>query len=61
MSFNIIFGILLIATGAFSAGSFAVPFGKIKVWQWETYWMVYSLIHDWNKWFDLIFKRNCYE
>ena len=43
MSFNILFGILLIATGAFSAGSFAVPFGKIKGWQWETYWMVYSL------------------
>lgn len=43
MSFNILFGILLIATGAFSAGSFAVPFGKIKGWKWETYWMVYSL------------------
>jgi L-rhamnose-H+ transport protein len=43
MSFNIILGILLIATGAFSAGSFAVPFGKIKGWQWESYWMVYSL------------------
>ena len=43
MNFNILFGILLIATGAFSAGSFAVPFGKIKGWQWETYWMVYSL------------------
>jgi len=43
MNFNILFGILLIATGAFSAGSFAVPFGKIKGWKWETYWMVYSL------------------
>jgi L-rhamnose-H+ transport protein len=43
MNINILFGILLIATGAFSAGSFAVPFGKIKGWQWETYWMVYSL------------------
>ncbi len=43
MELNIIFGILLIATGAFSAGSFAVPFGKIKGWQWETCWMVYSL------------------
>lgn len=42
MSFNILFGIFLIATGAFSAGSFAVPFGKIKGWQWETYWMVFS-------------------
>ncbi|MFW6246265.1 MAG: L-rhamnose/proton symporter RhaT [Tangfeifania sp.] len=43
MELNILFGILLIATGAFSAGSFAVPFGKIKGWNWETYWMVYSL------------------
>jgi L-rhamnose-H+ transport protein len=43
MNFNILLGILLIATGAFSAGSFAVPFGKIKGWQWETYWMIYSL------------------
>lgn len=43
MDINIFFGIILIATGAFSAGSFAVPFGKIKGWQWETYWMVFSL------------------
>lgn len=43
MSFNILFGILLIATGAFSAGSFTVPFGKIKGWSWETYWMIFSL------------------
>ena len=40
---SILFGILLIATGAFSAGSFAVPFGKIKSWRWESYWMVFSL------------------
>jgi len=38
----IIFGILLIAIGAFSAGSFAVPFGKIKGWHWETYWLIFS-------------------
>jgi L-rhamnose-H+ transport protein len=43
MSFNIFFGILLIATGAFSAGSFAVACGRIKDWQREAYWMVYSL------------------
>jgi len=43
MNNQIIFGILLIAIGAFSAGSFAVPFGKIKGWQWETYWMIYSI------------------
>ncbi len=43
MNGKILLGILLIATGAFSAGSFAVPFGKIKGWRWETYWMIYSL------------------
>jgi L-rhamnose-H+ transport protein len=42
MSLSILFGILLIALGAFSSGSFAVPFGKIKGWKWETYWMVFS-------------------
>jgi L-rhamnose-H+ transport protein len=42
MSINILFGILLIATGAFSSGSFAVPFGRIKGWSWETYWMIFS-------------------
>lgn len=42
MSIHIFWGILLIAGGAFSAGSFAVPFGKIKGWQWETYWMIFS-------------------
>ena len=43
MSFRILSGILLIALGAFSSGSFAVPFGKIKGWGWESYWMVFSL------------------
>lgn len=36
-------GILLIGLGAFSSGSFAVPFGKIKAWQWESYWMIFSV------------------
>ncbi len=43
MRFTIILGILLIATFAFSARSFAVPFGKIRVWLWETYWMGFSI------------------
>jgi L-rhamnose-H+ transport protein len=43
MNGQILSGILLIGAGAFSAGSFAVPFGKIKGWRWETYWMIYSL------------------
>lgn len=43
MSLQIVFGIFLIGLGAFSSGSFAVPFGKIKGWQWESYWMVFSV------------------
>jgi L-rhamnose-H+ transport protein len=43
MDVKIILGILLIAVGAFSSGSFAVPFGKIKGWKWETYWMIFSV------------------
>jgi hypothetical protein len=39
MNGKILSGILLIATGAFPAGSFTVPFGKIKGWRWETYGM----------------------
>jgi L-rhamnose-H+ transport protein len=43
MSLNILIGILLIASGAFTSGSFAVPFGRINGWKWETYWMVFSI------------------
>lgn len=39
---NIFAGLLLIAAGAFTSGSFAIPFGKIKDWKWETYWLIYS-------------------
>ena len=43
MNLGILSGILLIALGAFASGSFAVPFGKIKGWSWETYWMIFSV------------------
>lgn len=43
MNTSVSLGILFIAIGAFSSGSFAVPFGKIKGWQWESYWMIFSL------------------
>lgn len=42
MSLSIFTGLLLISAGAFSAGSFAIPFGKIRGWKWETYWFIYS-------------------
>jgi L-rhamnose-H+ transport protein len=43
MEKNIFFGLILIAMGAFSSGSFAIPFTKIKGWQWESYWLIYSI------------------
>jgi L-rhamnose-H+ transport protein len=42
MEQSIFTGLLLIAMGAFSAGSFAIPFSKVKEWKWETYWLIYS-------------------
>jgi L-rhamnose-H+ transport protein len=39
---SILAGLLLIAAGAFTSGSFAIPFGKIRDWKWETYWLIYS-------------------
>lgn len=38
-----VFGILLIAIGAFMSGSFAMPFDKVKGWKWENQWTVYAL------------------
>lgn len=32
-------GLILIFIGAFSSGSFAVPFGGVKGWKWENYWL----------------------
>ena len=42
MNLSVLTGIFFIGAGAFSSGSFAVPFGKIKGWSWETYWMIFS-------------------
>jgi L-rhamnose-H+ transport protein len=42
MNQSILAGLLLISAGAFSSGSFAIPFGKIKGWNWESYWLIYS-------------------
>lgn len=32
-------GILLIAIGSLGAASFYVPFKKVKLWAWESYWL----------------------
>ena len=36
-------GILLIAIGSLAASSFYVPFKKVKVWAWESYWISQGL------------------
>jgi L-rhamnose-H+ transport protein len=36
---NPITGILLIALGSIGAASFYVPFKKVKLWAWESYWL----------------------
>ncbi len=38
-----ILGLLFIFIGAFSSGSFAVPFGGVKGWKWENYWLTCGL------------------
>lgn len=37
---NILFGLLIIAVGAFCQSSSYVPINKIKSWSWESYWLV---------------------
>lgn len=34
-----VFGILYHAIGGLAAGSFYIPFKKVKDWSWETYWI----------------------
>ncbi len=40
MSNNPLAGLLLIASGAFSAASFYVPFNRVKNMAWEVYWLI---------------------
>ena len=37
---NTLFGLLIIAVGAFCQSSCYVPINKIKSWSWESYWLV---------------------
>jgi len=40
MSANPLLGVSLHAAGGFAAGSFYIPYKKVKKWAWETYWLV---------------------
>ena len=37
---NPLLGIVLHAVGGFAAGSFYIPFKKVREWSWESYWLV---------------------
>ena len=37
---NPLAGILLIALGSIGAASFYVPFKKVRIWAWESYWII---------------------
>jgi L-rhamnose-H+ transport protein len=39
MNPNPFLGVLLHAIGGFAAGSFYIPFKKVRGWAWETYWL----------------------
>ena len=43
MNINVLSGLLLIAIGAFTSGSFSVPLLKVKGWKWENSWLAFSL------------------
>lgn len=40
---NPVTGIVLIALGSIGAASFYVPFKKVKMWAWESYWLSQGL------------------
>jgi len=37
---NAILGVFLHAIGGFAAGSFYIPYSKVRNWAWEIYWLV---------------------
>lgn len=40
---NAILGVLFHALGGFAAGSFYMPYDKVKGWAWESYWIIGGL------------------
>ena len=40
MNANPFLGVVLHAFGGFAAGSFYIPFKRVKQWAWESYWLV---------------------
>lgn len=40
MTANPFLGVLLHAIGGFAAGTFYLPYKRVRVWSWESYWLV---------------------
>ena len=40
MTPNPVLGVVLHALGGFAAGSFYIPFKRVRQWAWESYWLV---------------------
>jgi L-rhamnose-H+ transport protein len=43
MTPNPFFGVVLHSIGGLAAGSFYIPFRKVKRWAWESYWLIQGL------------------
>ena len=37
---NPVLGVFILAIGGFAAGSFYIPYKKVRNWSWESYWLV---------------------
>src|SRR5688572_2939014 len=40
---SVILGVIFHFIGGFASGSFYMPFKKVKVWAWESYWIIGGL------------------
>lgn len=44
MESNPLLGVLMLLVGGAATGSFYVPFGKVKQWSWESYWLAMGAV-----------------
>ena len=52
---ELLFGLLIIAIGAFCQSSSYVPIKRIKDWSWESFWLVQGVFH--KDIFPLLFAK----
>ncbi len=44
MTADPLLGVLLVSIGGLAAGSFYIPFRKVKAWAWESYWLIQGVL-----------------